>query len=326
MSGETKEPTTTTTPKDAHTDGGGEKGELVIKSTPSLASRLNQRADLLRRILSFHKTKNPKHYYDLRSFSKLFHRALPQPPPLWTSFPNSNHTTLQSLLDRLRELWQGGDRSTMPFVIFIGEGEHSGICTLGEERKDYVKVQIPLSIYGAGRGRTTLVGVGLWIQGNKSFPAMGVVEIGDLTIKGGKRHGLTAYRGMDVRMRGVTVENCQCHGVGANGADISCDDLQVVGCGLSGVCASSNATITLSGQGTTIQGNVTDGDSDLYDYGLYTDSSSGKIQLVLPLTKEQISTNNGGGGNWGGDGTIEQVSRIFTFAEKEAARAAAAAR
>ena len=312
---------TTATQEDA--DGGGEQQVIM---TPSLASLLlshHKKVSLLRCIFSFHKTKNPKHYIDLRSLSKLFHRALPQPPPLWTSFPNSNHTTLQSLLDRLRELWQGGDRSTMPFVIFIGEGEHSGG---GEEMKDYVKVQIPLSIYGAGRGRTTLVGVGLWIQGNKSFPAMGVVEIGDLTIKGGKGLGLTAYRGMDVRMRGVSVEDFQCHGVGANGADISCDDLQVVGCGLSGVCASSNATITLSGQGTTIQGNVTDGDSDLYDYGLYTDSSSGKIQLVLPLTKEQISTNNGGGGNWGGDGTIEQVSRIFTFAEKEAARAAAAAR
>ena len=136
---------------------------------------------------------------------------------------------------------------------------------------------------------------------------MGVVEIGDLTIKGGKRHGLTAYRGMDVRMRGVTVENCQCHGVGANGADISCDDLQVIGCGLSGVCAANNATITLSGQGTSIQGNGTKGDSS-GSYGLEAYSSS-TIHLVHPLTKEEISTDNGGGGNWGGrkGSTIEQV-------------------
>ena len=38
------------------------------------------------------------------------------------------------------------------------------------------------------------------------------------------------------------------------------------------------------------------------------------FQLVVPLTKETISINNGGGGNWGGSeehgdiGTIEQVS------------------
>ena len=53
-------------------------------TTPSLALRLNKRADVLRCILSFHETRNPKEYIDLRSSSKLFHRALHQPPPLWT--------------------------------------------------------------------------------------------------------------------------------------------------------------------------------------------------------------------------------------------------
>jgi hypothetical protein len=67
------------------------------------------------------------------------------------------------------------------------------------------------------------------------------------------------------------------------------------------VYAYFNATITLSGHGTSIQGNGTRGRSD--DYGLNADSSS-SIHLVPPLTKEQISKNNGGGGNWGGDGTI----------------------
>ena len=101
--------------------GGGGNGELV-KSTLSLASRLNKRADLLRRILSFHETRNPKDYINLRSSSKLFHRALHQPPPLWTSFPCSNYATLQSLVNRLEEL-QGGEESSgnMPSVLFIEE-------------------------------------------------------------------------------------------------------------------------------------------------------------------------------------------------------------
>ena len=81
-------------------------------------------------------------------------------------------------------------------------------------------------------------------------------------------------------------------------ADITCDNLQVVGCNNSGVGASDNATITLSGQGTSIQGNGMTGESD--DYGLKAYSCISYIHLVLPLTKEQISTNNGGGGNWGG--------------------------
>ena len=156
----------------------------------------------------------------------------------------------------------------------------------------------PLSMYGAGRGLTTLVGVGLQIQGNKSD---GIVEIQDLTIKGGERNGVCASYGMKVIMRGCTIEECGACGVHAQEADITCDDLQVIGCGNSGVCASVNATITLSGHGTSIQGNGTKGDSS--SYGLHTYSSSSSIYLVHPLTKEQISKNNGswfGGGNWGG--------------------------
>ena len=184
MSGETKETTTTTTTQE---DGGGGGGELVVNTAPSLASRLNQRADLLRRIFSFHKTRNPKQYINLRSSSKLFHRALHQ-PPLWTTFPCSNHATLQSLVDRLEEL-RGDEESSgnVPSVLFIEEGE----CK-GGEGKYYITMKKPLSMYGAGCGKTTLVGVGLQIRGNKSD---GIVEIQDLKIKGGEATGLEAFCG-----------------------------------------------------------------------------------------------------------------------------------
>ena len=244
---ETKEPTTTATLEDA----GGGRGELV-NTTLSLALRLEKRANLLQRILSFHKMKNPKHYYDLRSSSKLFHRALHQPPPLWTSFPNSNHATLQSLVNRLEEL-RGDEESSgnVPSVLFIEEGNYRG-------EGGYITMKKPLSMYGAGRGKTTLVGVGLYIKGNKSD---GIVEIEDLTIKGekGLGAGLFVSRGMNVIMRGCSIEECQMSGVFAYGADISCDDLQVVGCGMNGVYEIGNTTITLSGQGTRIQRNVTKG-------------------------------------------------------------------
>ena len=48
----------------------------------------------------------------------------------------------------------------------------------------------------------------------------------------------------------------------------------------------------------------------LYAYFNSNFNSSGiysNIHLVHPLTKEQISNNNGGGGNWGGHGKIVQV-------------------
>ena len=185
-----------------------------------------------------------------------------------------------------------------PF-FFIEEGEFGA----GEGR--YITMKKPLSIYGAGRGKTTLVGVSLVIFG--SSKSDGIVKIEDLTIKGGKEHGLLAYNGMNVIMRGCSIEECQEYGVAAERADISCDDLQVVGCGLSGVVAGNNATITLSGQGTTIQGNGTKGKSNSYGLDACKNHRC-NIHLVHPLTKEEISTNNGGG-NWGGYGTIKQISK-----------------
>ena len=198
--------------------------------------------------------------------------------------------------------------------MVLGEGEYR----VEKEYLEYGRFVLEklTKIYGQGRGMTTLVGFGLKIEGNKSD---GIVEIENLTIKGAEEDGLSSRyaiadalcdnggRGMNVIMRGCTVEDCQGHGVFAAGVDISCDDLQVIGCGRSGVFASSSykATITLSGKGTSIQGNVTKGNPN--EYGLRTSSSSSTIHLVHPLTKEEISTNNGGGGNWGGNGTIDQV-------------------
>jgi len=274
------------------------------KITTSLATHLlshHKSTSLLQHILSFHSSPNPKDYINLRSSSKLFHRALPQPPPLWTSFPHSNHTTLQSLVDRLEELHSSPHSGNVPSVLFIEEGEYG--CGKTARWGDYIRVNKPLSIYGAGRRKTTLVGVGLMIKGNK-ITSQGIVEIEDLTIKGGEWSGLCANEGMNVIIKNVSVEKCQMNGVFACRADISCNDLQVIGCGSSGVYASHGATITLSGQGTSIQGNGTNGKSS--SHGLKAGRSS-EIKLVHPLTKEEISTNNGGGRNCGciGDGTIE---------------------
>ena len=189
--------------------------------------------------------------------------------------------------------------------LVLGEGEwrvEKGDTLQGQGK--YFVLDKSTKIIGQGRGLTTLVGVGLKIEGNKSD---GIVEIQDLTIKGGEWHGLYAYKGMKVIMRGCTIEECRGYGVRAHEADITCDDLQVIGCGYSGVRAFDNATITLSGHGTSIQGNGTKGES--YYYGLDACYSSSSIHLVPPLTKKQISKNNGGGGNWGGDGTIKQIPK-----------------
>ena len=185
--------------------------------------------------------------------------------------------------------------------MVLGEGEYR------LEEKDledgkYLVLKKPTKIYGQGCEKTTLIGIGLKIQGKKSD---GIVEINNFMIQRGKEHGLVVERGMNVRMRGCMIVECERRGLFVDGADISCDNLQVIGCGWDGVCVNGNATIMLSGESTSVQENVTKGDSDCY--GLKAFSLSSKIQLVAPLTRHQISFKNGGGGNWGGGGTIEQV-------------------
>ena len=80
----------------------------------------------------------------------------------------------------------------------------------------------------------------------------------------------------------------------------------------SGVWVYLDGLITMNGSGTSIHNNVTGGDSD--HYGLYTAFSS-TIHLVSPLTKESVSINNGGGGNYGGAGTIAIVDSEGTIIE-----------
>ena len=64
--------------------------------------------------------------------------------------------------------------------------------------------------------------------------------------------------------------------------------------------------MTIDGNGTTIHHNGTHGGG----YGLYTWDSSCSIHLVSPLTKEMISTNNHGYGNY--RGTIQTITNNNT--------------
>ena len=75
--------------------------------------------------------------------------------------------------------------------------------------------------------------------------------------------------------------------------------------------------MTIDGNGTTIHHNCTNGGGD--DYGLdacdFSYSSPSSIHLASPLTIETISKNNGGGGNYGGDGTIAIVDNEGTIVD-----------
>jgi hypothetical protein len=90
-----------------------------------------------------------------------------------------------------------------------------------------------------------------------------------------------------------------------------CTNVEVRQCGHNGVVASDGGSITLIGAKTTVHHNCTKGGSTQYGLKVFGSPCS-TIQLVSPLTKEEVSLDNGGGGNWGADdgGDISQIKTI----------------
>jgi len=203
-------------------------------------------------------------------------------------------STLKEAIDRVH----GDDRLT---TIVVGKGEH-------QIDGWYLKIPSAMNIVGDPRVlKSDLVVVGGFyfnegIQGN--------CHLQHLTLRQAKDSGVFGYSSFTVE--DVLVEQCGYFGVVATGTGVvgRCTDVEVRQCGSSGVNAYEGASITLIGAKTTVHHNCTNGWSD--EYGLKVrDSSSSTIQLVSPLTKEQVSIDNGGGGNWGaeGGGDINQIKQ-----------------
>ena len=118
-----------------------------------------------------------------------------------------------------------------------------------------------------------------------------------LTLRQAKQYGVRGESSFT--MEDVLVEQCEENGVFVGTGVVGrCTNVEVRQCGWSGVAAYNGASITLIGAKTTVHHNCTKGGSKEYGLAVYNSSSS-TIQLVSPLTKEQVSLDNGGGGNWG---------------------------
>jgi hypothetical protein len=116
-------------------------------------------------------------------------------------------------------------------------------------------------------------------------------------------------------MDDVLVEQCGFSGVLASGYGVAgrCTNVEVRQCGWSGVSASHGASITLIGAKTAVHHNCTKGESNAYGLDVYGSPCS-TIQLVSPLAKEIVSTDNSGGGNWGAAGVGADITQINTIA------------
>jgi hypothetical protein len=186
--------------------------------------------------------------------------------------------------------------------IVVGKGEH-------QIDGRYLKVASAMNIVGDPKvAKEEIVVVG-GIQFKKGI--QGNCHLQHLTLRQAKGDGVWGLSSFT--MDDVLVEQCGQYGVFAWGTGVvgRCTNVEVRQCGWSGVIASHGASITLIGAKTTVHHNCTRGQGT--EYGLQVYGSSSTLQLVSPLTKEQVSLDNAGGGNWGAGwrGDINQIKTII---------------
>ena len=211
----------------------------------------------------------------LRSYCKLFSKAL-KPLPCWTSYPHPEYPTLNKLFDCFKEVSSSGS-TNIPKVLLIDNGVH-----VIEDGEYYVNINIPISIIGESREHCSVIG-GLEMKGKKEDN----VNVSSLTLRDSKSYGVCGD-GASFHLDNVSVENSGWIGVLVYGTKRS---------------TMKNCNVSHSrGSGLVV------------DYGLHTDSSSDSIHLVSPLIggygETSLNfTNNDGGRNYGGSGTIKSVNK-----------------
>ena len=122
-----------------------------------------------------------------------------------------------------------------------------------------------------------------------------------LTICESKEAGISIFAGTFCNLDHVFLYKSG--GIGIVVCDSKCSiiDCEVSNSKCDGLLVHGNGSMVIEGAGTTIHHNNTNEDPHMY--GLHVCSANDSILIVSPLTKEIISTNNGGGGNYGSDST-----------------------
>ena len=199
-------------------------------------------------------------------------------------------------------------------LVLIKEGTFHITVTKDDYCADenYVTIGYPIMIIGAGQDKTIIHG-GFKIQeGTKEEGKR--VELKGMTMKGSGGCGLHASNGLSFLCKDMIFTLWGGHGVWARNTKGRLINCVVTQCKRSGIYCIQNALIELEGDQTKVDGNGTSGSSSSYGLAAYDTSSI--IHLLFPLTKESVSTNNHGGGNYGSHlgGTIQTVN---SFPEKE---------
>ena len=187
-------------------------------------------------------------------------------------------------------------------LVLVKEGTFHIPVTKDGQDVNYVTIGYPIMIIGAGQDKTIIHG-GLKIQGKNEEKKR--VNMHGMTMKGSKRQGLHNENGLSFLCKDMTFTQCGQNGVEASNTKGRLINCVITQCGGSGILCVGNALIEVEGDQTKVHGNVTSGWGD--EYGLSAYNTSSRIHLLFPLTKESVSTNNHGGGNYGHN-TIETVN------------------
>ena len=180
-------------------------------------------------------------------------------------------------------------------LVLIKNGIHN-------EGGNIVNINLSISIVGESREHCIVIG-GLMIGGKEEDN----IDVQNLTLRESKGCGIFGFNSASIHLNNVSVvKSNKGSGVSVYGTKRNtmknCEVSYSEG---NGLYVGRDGLMTIEGNATSIHHNCTSGKSG--SYGLFAYYYSSSIHLVSPLTKEMISTKNGGDGNYGGHGTIKTV-------------------
>ena len=204
-------------------------------------------------------------------------------------------------MDTLNSVYEKNS-TTAPTVVFVMQGTFQNNSNTSTTSRP-VFIQYPMAMIGAGRNKTILSGYILIVEGTKEKEKRVVLK--DMTMMGGSSgnqggNGLFVRNGLSFLCDSMTFTQCRGTGVFARNTKGRLINCEITQCYYNGIYSSNDALIEMEGDQTKVHGNCTSG----VGFGLKTFDTSSRIHLLFPLTKESVSTNNGGGNNYGGEGTI----------------------
>lgn len=174
----------------------------------------------------------------------------------------------------------------------------------------YLNIWSTMNIVGDPNVSRDKIVINGGIRFNKMIP--GICHLQHLSLCKARWCGVDVESSLT--MDDVLVESCRFVGIYASGTVGRCTNVEVRYCEGDGVVAADGASITLVK--TDVHHNCKKKGVST-SYGLKVIGPTATIDLVFPLTKEEVSHDNDGGNNWGAfEADINQIKRVYWLSDK----------